>query len=146
MSATEFGDLQAKLAISWGTNGACWAQQNVLPAGNLTVNCWKSRLKTRVFLNANPIGTACLRAVFPTYVSVSGGVGWGGRGWHLLSRNASLRWCYMTLIGVVRRRGGVPRYVEGFGVVRLIPVGSMYAIYANIGGILMVNVTIYIHI
>ena len=24
-----------------------------------------------------------------------------------------------------------------------IPIGSMYAIYANIGGILMVNVTIY---
>ena len=25
----------------------------------------------------------------------------------------------------------------------LFPIGSMYAIYANIGGILMVNVTIY---
>jgi hypothetical protein len=25
----------------------------------------------------------------------------------------------------------------------LIPIGSMYGIYANIGGILMVNVTIY---
>ena len=48
------------------------------------------------------------------------GVGWGGRGWHLLSRDASLRWCYVTLIGVVRRGGDVPRYVEGFGVVRLI--------------------------
>ena len=28
----------------------------------------------------------------------------------------------------------------------LYPIGSMYGIYANIGGILMVNVTIYIHI
>ena len=27
-----------------------------------------------------------------------------------------------------------------------IPIGSMYGIYANIGGILMVNVTIYIYI
>ena len=26
-----------------------------------------------------------------------------------------------------------------------IPIGSMYGIYANIGGILMVNVTIYIY-
>jgi hypothetical protein len=28
-------------------------------------------------------------------------------------------------------------------VVETIPIGSMYGIYANIGGILMVNVTIY---
>ena len=42
MSATELGDLRAKLAKKpgeHGTDGACWAQQNVLPAGNLTVNC-----------------------------------------------------------------------------------------------------------
>jgi hypothetical protein len=30
-------------------------------------------------------------------------------------------------------------------VAMTIPIGSMYGIYANIGGILMVNVTIYIY-
>ena len=33
-----------------------------------------------------------------------------------------------------------PRFSE---IMTTIPIGSMYGIYANIGGILMVNVTIY---
>ena len=32
----------------------------------------------------------------------------------------------------------MPRFVAGF-----VPIGSMYGIYANIGDLLMVNVTIY---
>ena len=35
--------------------------------------------------------------------------------------------------------GSSPTFTAG----SLIPIGSMYGIYANIGGILMVNVTIY---
>jgi len=37
---------------------------------------------------------------------------------------------------------GFPGYPGDWGTI-LYPIGSMYGIYANIGGILMVNVTIY---
>ena len=61
------------------------------------------RMKTRIFLNAIPVGTAYCCAVFTPYVSVSasGGVGWRGCNivpWHLHSRDATLRWCYARLM------------------------------------------------
>ena len=41
----------------------------------------------------------------------------------------------------VARRAFEPTFTEK--KTRPVPIGSMYGIYANIGGILMVNVTIY---
>ena len=34
-------------------------------------------------------------------------------------------------------------FINVYQCLSLLPIGSMYGVYANIGGILMVNVTIY---
>jgi len=50
-------------------------------------------------------------------------------------------------VSIVQRWGtvSIPKHVVDFSrkIIDTYPIGSMYGIYTNIGGILMVNVTIY---
>ena len=51
------------------------------------------------------------------------------------------KWPGSDVLWILKLIGGL----EHFFIFHILPIGSMYGIYANIWGILMVNVTIYIY-
>ena len=63
------------------SRGSCLPLSSIVPL--LVSLCWRLGLKTRAFLDALPIGTACFCAFLPrtsVFRGVGVGVGWGGVG------------------------------------------------------------------
>ena len=64
------------------SRGSCLPLSSIVPL--LVSLCWRLGLKTRAFLDALPIGTACFCAFLPrtsVFRGVGVGVGWDGVGW-----------------------------------------------------------------
>ena len=64
------------------SRGSCLPLSSIVPL--LVSLCWRLGLKTRAFLDALPIGTACFCAFLPRtslFRGVGVGVGWDGVGW-----------------------------------------------------------------